>query len=263
MVLAIAASIWGAPQPDTTGVFTGTVADSATGTALAGARVILSKYLISGSILDSVRTDASGNYIFDSVVTGRNNKYTISINLTGYAAASATYLMLTAGQRDTVDFLLVPGDTSVVPVGDSGSIAGVVEDSLSSTALENALVLLSQGTGYSGILIDSARTGSNGRYYFDSLAFGIKYTVSVSAAGYMPKSNGSIMLSSLIPADTIDFTLVQMDTSDSWVVTGAITADSTGGAPIESAQVLFVQRTGTENRYSAITGIDAENLHRL
>jgi hypothetical protein len=143
----------------------------------------------------------------------------------------------------------------------SGTLVGTVYDSASGDPIQNALVLLSQSAGPIR-QVDSLYTDVNGDYLFDSIAFNQMHTLSVSANNYEPQSITNLIFTNQTPADTVDFYLIGIDTTNSWLVYGTITADSTGGTPIESVMVVFTERRGTtENRYPAAT--DANGNYAL
>ena len=239
---------------DTTGVIVGTVYDSLTQDPVENAMVVLSLYLLNPKIIDTVFTDAEGGFAFDSLVTGRRNSYNLSVSADSFAAALKTGITLAAGQTDTVDIALLPPDTTPPAVLPLGAFTGTIRDSLTDSALGNALVLLSVREGTTWNAIDSTFSNTGGVYRFDSVPASalLRYAVSVSAAGYVPKSVNNLYADSGV-TDTADFLLVPMDTSNSWLLLGTVTADSATGTVLAGVVVEVIQKSGTEYRYSATT----------
>lgn len=249
-----------APGVDSSGAIVGTVYDSATGNPLQNAQVILSVFLIQGEAIDTVVTGADGAYAFTHLVTGLRTNYGLQVSLQNYRPEMQTGVRLSSGQTDTVDFTLAPVSDTLTPQIGTGTLSGAVYDSAAGTPLQNALVVLSSGFGPLGQVMDSAVTGATGQYLFENINIGIRtiFTVSVTASNYAPQSQSSHFLSDANPSDTVDFYLVKMDTANSWLVYGAVTADSAGGTPLAGALVEIKQAVGSELRYSAKTGQNGE-----
>ncbi|MFH0920668.1 MAG: carboxypeptidase regulatory-like domain-containing protein [Fibrobacterota bacterium] len=239
---------------DTTGVIVGTVYDSLTQDPVENAMVVLSLYLLNPKIIDTAFTDADGAFAFDSLVTGRRNAYNLSVSADSFAAALKTNITLTAGQTDTVDIALLPPDSTPPAILPMGAFTGTIQDSLTGGVLNNALVLLSVREGLTWKAMDSTVSNTSGIYRFDSVPASalLRYAISVSAAGYVPKSVNNMYADSGV-TDTANFLLTSMDTSNSWLLYGTITADSATGAALAGVAVVVIQKSGTEYRYSAIT----------
>jgi len=171
--------------PDTTipgtGGFVGTVTDSASGSALLGAKVILSMGTGPlGTAVDSTFTDAGGKYKFTGVQIGTRNLYALNVSLANFQPQSATRLILdSTGQVDTEDFKLVSMDTAGAWVV-MGKVTG---DSANGTPLESVFVELVREFGtevrYSGY------TDAEGGYAILVAGTGTRYTINASLGGYL------------------------------------------------------------------------------
>ena len=240
--------------PDTSGVLKGSVRDSLTNAPVQNAMVVLSKYLLNAEVIDTVVTGADGAFIFDSLLTGRRNAYTLTVAADSYALATQSNITLTTGQTDTINFLLVKGDSAVTPTGAFGAFTGSIKDSATNTALSGALVLLSVREGMAWKTLDSAITTAGGIFRFDSIAASasLRYALSVSVSGYVPKSQNNLYADSGV-TDTVNFLLTPLTASNSWILYGTITADSLTGLPLSGVAVEVIQKSGTEYRYTAVT----------
>jgi 5-hydroxyisourate hydrolase-like protein (transthyretin family) len=245
------------PGQDSSGAIVGTVLDSATGGPLENAEVILSVFLIQGTAIDTVTTGTDGRFAFSDLATGGRNQYGLSVSLQGYISQAQTNIVVGQDETDTVIFYLVAGTT---PPSDTGSFSGIITDSATGNPLGGALVILSSGFGPMGQIVDSMHTGSDGAYLFEGLSTDgqTNFTLSTTAPNYTPQSVSNLFLTDADPHDTVDFELVVMNASNSWVVYGVITADSTDGAVLEGALVEIKRTMGSELRYSGTTNQDGE-----
>ncbi|OGJ91771.1 MAG: hypothetical protein A2268_08110 [Candidatus Raymondbacteria bacterium RifOxyA12_full_50_37] len=250
-----------APAVDSSGAFTGTVYDSAAQIPLEGALVVLSQYTINPLEIDTFLTGADGKFSFTNLLTGSRNKYTISVSADSFRSTFKSDLVLAKDQTDTINFFLIETDSVIIPPVDSGIIVGTVYDTVTNDPIAGALVILNQGTGRVTVFVDSIRTDASGSYSFENLSFAIRFMVSVSKQGYLPGVSGGTYLYSSTPIDTIDFHLIPMDTSNSWIISGKITADSSTGETLENVSVVFTQRYGTENKYTGTT--DAAGVYTI
>jgi hypothetical protein len=192
----------------------GTVKDSATGNAIAGAIVSL------GTGMASKRdtTDADGKYSLDSVATG---VYTINISATYYVTRSIADTVPATAQ--TLDVLLKPAIL--------GSVSGTVKDSATGSAIAGAIVSIGTGMGAASS-IDTA--DADGKYLLEKITTRTTaYTLNVSAAGYASRSD-TVTISDTTPK-TREFLLVKII----YFPISGIVKDSTTGTPIAGAIVLL------------------------
>lgn len=127
-----------------------------------------------GTLVDSVRTDALGHYVFTNL-TPREG-YQLGVSAEGYVTVNVTDIRIGSGIAETTDLALAPAPR--------GGIYGKVLKATDSTALANALVVLRRGAE-TGDIADSVRSGADGRYAFaDLLAGSPNYWVTASATGY-------------------------------------------------------------------------------
>lgn len=146
----------------------------------------LTKAAISGQVIDTVThlpivgatislspggattiTDVNGNFSL-----GVNpGTYTVTASATGYNSASQT-VSVNGGQTQIVSFKLVS-------LTATGSIKGVVTDSVTAAPIAGATVKLSDGW--------ATITDLNGNFSFPAVLYGT-YTITASAAGYLSQS---------------------------------------------------------------------------
>jgi large repetitive protein len=198
------------------GSISGTVTDSAAGTAIAGASVIYGN-----TKQDS--TGADGKYILDSVTAGTGR---ISVSAQGYGAKTAS-ITVAGDSSYTVNFALVRVQY--------GSISGTVTDSAAGTAIAGAIVTVTlKNSIASASKIDT--TGTDGAYALGSLEFGT-YSIAVSAA------NHSMTNDSVVVSDTANKTVnLKLSALVYFAVSGKVT-DSLTGAAVAGALVAL--RTGS------------------
>lgn len=144
------------PKQVTPGTITGTVTDSSTGAAIAGATVSYSG--------GSTTTSSSGVYTLSSVAPGT---YSVTASASGHNSATSS-VTVTSGATSTLNFKLTPVTTS------PGAITGRVTNITTGGAVSGATVSFSGG---------SATTDANGNYSFSGVAPGT-YSVTASHTGY-------------------------------------------------------------------------------
>ena len=204
----------------------GVVTDSAAGTPLAGAKVLLRLGTTSGfaPARDSVVTDHNGGYSFDTVPVGNFRLYTsdsgfLSRNTTGAVADTAAV---------TVDVQLV----KIL----YGSITGKVTDSVAGTAVAGAKVYLrSAATG--GTTLDSAVTDDSGSYAVAHVQTGIARTLRAQNTGFITKNTPVTVADTA--ALTVNIQLVKILYGS---ITGKVT-DSVAGTALAGAKV-YLRSTG-------------------
>ncbi len=117
-------------------------------------------------------TDVNGNFSF-----GVNpGTYTVSASATGYNSASQT-VTVNGGQTLIVNFKLVS-------LTATGSIKGIVTDSVTAAAIADATVRLSNGL--------ATVTDLNGNFSFPAVLYGT-YTITASAIGYLGQTQQVIV----------------------------------------------------------------------
>jgi large repetitive protein len=163
-------------------VISGTVSDSVSGNALAGAKV----YLRTGgggggALLDSAVTSGTGTYSIDSVAPG-------NYRLVASAALHTTKTinpLTVAAAPITQNFQLVGLPAGII-------ISGTVTDSVSGNPLAGAVVRLRTG-GFPVTVIDSAITSGTGTYSIDSVMPGT-YSLNATAAGHTAKTIAGVVV---------------------------------------------------------------------
>ncbi len=191
----------------------GTITDSAAGTAVSGAVVRL------GTRRDTTATD--GKYAFDSVTTGAAS---ISVTARGYVTKTASI---------TVPDTALTADVKLVAIV-YGAVSGTVTDSAAGTAIPGAIITLSSSTTF---LMKTDTAGTDGTFSFDSVELG-KYSVNASAAKYVAK------IDSVVLTDTARKTLdIKLGAAVYFAVSGKVT-DSVSGAAIVGALVALRNASG-------------------
>ena len=211
------------------GSITGTVTDSAAGTALAGAKVYLRTTGGGGggTILDSTVTAASGSYTIANVQTGiaRSLRVQDSEFITKNTTITLTDTTATNVNVQLVKILF-------------GSITGTVTDSAAATALAGAKVYLrTTGGGGGGTILDSTVTAASGSYTIANVQTGIARSLRVQDSGFTTK-NTTITLTDTA-ATTVNVQLVKILFGS---ITGTVT-DSVAGTAIAGAKV-YLRTTG-------------------
>ena len=156
-----------------TGSITGTVKDSISGTAIAGAKVYLRTTTGGGTVLDSAVTAANGTYSIANVLGGTAR--TLRAQDSGFVTKNVTVTIVDTAAL-VVNFSLVKIVT--------GSITGTVTDSISGTAIAGAKVYL-RTTGGGGTILDSTVTAANGTYTIANVLGGTARTLRVQDSGYV------------------------------------------------------------------------------
>lgn len=217
-----------------TATLAGTIRDSATATALAGAIVQLRK----GSA--TVRTDTSdtaGNYSFEKVEAGN---YTVRASLALYTTTTLA-ATVTSSAPVTADIPLVALVTATVngKVTDTATGAGA--------AISGAIVQLRSGLTI--IAVDTS--GSDGAFSFAKVERG-GYTIRVSFAGYTTKSVNAPVTDSTAITVNVPLALIAYGT-----VIGTVTADSLTGEALDGVTVIL-NRSGAGGAASDTATTDAQ-----
>lgn len=169
-------------------------------------------------------TDVHGRYSISGVAPGQ---YIVVAALEGYIMAEMP--ALADVQNDTVSVVYNIVMTAVT--AGMTTVTGMVTDSSSRIGLPGVTIYLQQ-TGWN---VDSAVTGSNGRYLIDSVRSG-SYTVKAIVQNYVAKTSEFMVSDS--GTDTIDFALQPVQYG---AVTGKVTADSPGGSVLANAEIVISQ----------------------
>ena len=203
----------------------GTVTDSAAGTPLAGAKILLRIGTGGfGAARDSAVTGANGKYSFDTVPAG---SFTLATSATGYISRTITG-NITSASPPAFDIKLVKMLF--------GSITGTVTDSAAATPIAGAKVYL-RTTGGGGTLLDSAITVANGSYTIMNVQTGIARTLNAQASGFITKNTAVTVVDTA--AMTVNIKLVKILFGS---ITGTVT-DSVAATPIAGAKV-YLRTTG-------------------
>jgi large repetitive protein len=220
--------------PPAPGSISGKVVKASDSSALAGARVILSRSGGGGGggfTPDTALTNAQGAFAFDSVPA--NTNYTLTVSLSGYASSTRNTITVTAGQTNTQTIALAPPPAP-------GSISGKVVKVSDSSALADVRVILSRfGGGGGSFAADTAMTNAQGAFAFDSVPANTNYTLTVSLTGYETVTRSAVTVAAG-QASTQNFALAPPPGPGS--VSGKITKASDSGA-VAGARVIL-SRTG-------------------
>ncbi len=235
---------------------------SATGAAVAGATVVLTRgFTGGGNGADSAKTDAQGHYAFDSVAAGN---VTLRVTATGYQAGNGN-ANVPAGDTATADFALMP-------LNAAGSITGKVTKASDGTPIAGAQVILS-GQGGRGGGADTATTNAQGVYSFDSVSVQTNHTLTAKATGFETSVNANVDVA-LDQHAVADFALVAAGTDPTHGNINGTVSDI-GGKPLANARVILARggggqqggavdtvQTDAQGRFS-FTGLTAQANYRL
>lgn len=225
------------PAPRTgPGVVMGAVRrGSGTGPGISGANVVITRTLGGGgggNQPDTVRTDARGNYRFDSVAAAA---YTVRVTATGYQAGTDN-VVVPAGDTAVADFELMP-------LNASGSAGGKVTKASDGSPIANAQVVLSR-TGFVGVggQADTVQTNALGVYSFDSVGVNSNYVVTVRASGFQTAVNQNVDV--VLDVKTVaDFALVAAGTDSANGSISGLVTDATHKA-LSGARVILARSQG-------------------
>jgi large repetitive protein len=225
---------------------TGTVSDSATTTGIVGAKV----YLLTrgggglGTIIDSAVATTGGTYTIANVPSSTAGiNYTVRASATDYVTASAN-VTVTGTTAQTVNIKLVAIQMA--------SITGTVTDSTTVVApVAGVRITLRTGGGGGGggTIIDSAFTGTDGKYTIADVPSGVTYTLRAEATTYVT-SNTNVNLTGTA-ARTLNIRLVKIPSGNLYVLVKA-RADS---AIIPGASVSATIGTTVLNGTTGTSGL--------
>ncbi len=211
-------------------VISGTVKDSASGTALSNIYVSL-RTAAKALVRDT--TDATGAY---SITYDSSGAFTLrATDLGNLYTQSNREVTIDSAIDQTVDIAMVKPPTATV--------SGTITDSAGGTTIGGAIVSLKAGNAAS--LKDTADTGG---VYSISVPYAA-YKITATARGYSPKSDSVTVADTT--AQTKNFQLVAQALSS---ITGTVT-DSASGAVLTGAKVVLSSGSGmTKSKIdSAIT----------
>jgi subtilisin-like proprotein convertase family protein len=205
-----------------TGTLSGTVTDLATALPLAGALVQANGY--------TGVSNGSGNYS----ITLPAGTYSATAGKAGYASASASGIVVPGGGGAVQNFAL-----------GSGSLAGVVTDSVSTAPIAGAKVKTNTGV--------AKFTSGSGNYAMALPA--ATYSITVTAPGYYNKTVGGLA----VGTSGTTAANVALDPAPQIVVTATAIDDSLGNAngAVDFNECFALKLTLTNNGTSAATGINA------
>jgi hypothetical protein len=212
-------------------IIKGTVIDSASSNAIAGAQVILRMHTSSVWIsIDSAVAEANGAYIFNKLDVG---EYGVAVTMADYRSFTSPSILI----HTSHDTMVVTALLSAVPKGTLCVFVGDSRDSAIISASVSAVEKLSGGqTGqtYSGI------TGANGWVTFSEIYAGT-FDVTAATPGYNTTTqNGRTV--HVKGRDTVKINLVQA-TGAAKVIKGVITS-SAGSVVTGGLVTLTAQRPG-------------------
>lgn len=204
------------PNP---GSVQGTLTDSQTGTAIAGALVRIQNS--NGAIVQEVQTDSEGVYTIDGLAPG-------NYSLIGIAQTF---------QRASVGFNVASNATTIVNLAldpNPGSITGRVTDQQTGRALEGASVQIFPVQGL--FPVANALTDQNGNYSVIGLAPG-EYISAADTSNYARGAIGAI-----VTADQTTIANLALMPNPA-AISGTVT--STGGQPVQNASVRVLDQNET------------------
>lgn len=221
--------------PPTNRVVQGTVFDP-TNTPVAGATVkVLSG--VGDDPVTHVNTNASGQYIINTLAPGT---YVITAKATGFTAPSLqTFTLPQTGDLE-LNITLLP-----LPVGlFINAIYGIVRESGTNTAIENALVTVNN-IDAAPVLFATTTTSVDGEYVIGNLPPGT-YSVQATANGFNVSSPITIPISPTSFASA-NILLIVNPIATLGTVSGRITDTTTGLAvPFATVGLYSVDLNGTE-----------------
>ncbi len=246
LTIALATSIFA--QSNTAGSITGIVTDSVTGLPIFHANVVAMRHNGPGMAAHAL-TDSFGVYTIVNLPAGN---YSVKASAQGYRYQMyPTPVAVTAGQT-TVDINFALAPIATPPPPGTGSISGVITDSLTGEPIFNAMVTACR-TNACG---SRAFTDSNGYYIVQNLTEG-DYQVIANARNYRTKRypTNVAVVSGQTTAE-INFALAAANTppppANPGTISGVVT-DSVTNLPIAGAIVVAHNRRFTKR---AITGAD-------
>jgi large repetitive protein len=227
-----------------TGSVTGTVTDSATTTGIVGAKVYLLTAGFGGTIIDSATTTTGGAYTIASVPSSTAGiNYTVRASATDYVTSSVN-VTVTGTAAQTVNIKLV----KIL----MASITGTVTDSSAAGVAPVAgvrITLRTGGGGGGGTIVDSAFTGTDGKYTIADVPSGVNYTVRAEKATYVT-SNTNITVTGTA-AQTVNIRLVKIPSGNLYIIVSK-RADSTA---ISGASVSATIGTTVLNGTTGTSGL--------
>ena len=213
-----------------------------TGSAIAQAIVTLGSFGGATKPLSDT-TDATGAFKFTNVLSGA---YQLGAAKTGYQTQQTAVQISDSTATYSQNLFLISKNSRA-------TISGIITNFSTAAAISGALVVISR-TGMETPL-DTAVTGANGKYSFDSLAPGT-YSIRVSATGYIA---GSINVTITTASQGVTIKLVAVTYGK---ITGRVTADSLRGPVLGGANlVLSIRSMGAYSIVdSAISNADGEYI---
>lgn len=128
----------------------------------------------------SIRSDATGRFIFENMLPG---EYIISAEKNGYISGTKS-IMVSAGLNTQSEIELTPDDTTTVQ--DKGKLFGRIINSITEEPIKNVLVATLPSFG-------SVLTDSSGKYSIEELPVG-DYDVTVTKAYFSEKTSAVSIL---------------------------------------------------------------------
>ena len=227
----------------------GTVAERATGNALAGIRVSL--YDVAGSFVAESASSWAGQFRLEGLAAG--TYYAKTSNSVGYVdriyddipclgcgVTSGQPIVTVAGQvRTGIDFALAKG----------GAIAGTVTDAGTGTGLSGVSVAVYNGAGG---WVAAAATSSTGDYTLSGLGAGTYYVATWNSLGYIDEIYDDLTLAgrtvvegrAIVVAATQTVSGINLALAKGGSVTGSVT-DAGSGAALTGVSVGLYTSRGT------------------
>lgn len=166
------------PPPGERGSISGIVTDSLTGNPIPNARVTAC-----GPSCGQAFTNENGEYIIENLLPG---EYRVNANAINYFPKRYPEMVLVYPNQNTpnIDFQLIP--RLMPPPRGTGSISGVVLDSLTNEPIANAQVVAMLHIIRRPKIVGRAITNAEGKYIIENLPTG-NYLVIARAFNYYPK----------------------------------------------------------------------------
>jgi len=192
------------------GKITGQITDAITTLPIPGAQVLAYS---GNTVVGQAVTDSSGNYVIDNLSPGGFSVFAVATDYQTKGIGAS----VSAGGTTVASLALDPN---------SGSISGLITDSLTMIPISGAKVLIYQGN----TLVDTLITDSSGHYSSSNLAPG-QYQVVGQATNYQSNASGALVSAGL--GTIVDVSLAPDPGTVEGTVKDSITMHPISGANVQ------------------------------
>lgn len=206
---------------------------------------------LSGLVIATTTTDASGNYSFTGLYDG---SYTVTPSKLGSTFAPTSTAVTLGGAN-------VAG-TNFVASQAFGDLSGIVKDAVSGAVLSGVTVNFYSGSS----LVASITTNGSGIYTATSLPIGVLYSATVTKTGYITANISNIMATQESAVTTLETVqLVQTIYAGVGTISGAVKNAFTGlgltgvtlnfrsGINVTTGTIVATTTSSTEGAYTDAT----------